>query len=85
MKDQQSSSAAEASSVPEQTDVIVKALDDMPAFLTIPEVGLILRMSKPKVYSLIHQNGFPLKQIDRKFLVQKNEFIRWLKTKSVNT
>jgi len=69
---------------PEYVATIIKELRDMPVFLTIREVGSILRMSKPKVYSYIHQKGFPLIQIDRKLLVCKNEFIKWLKTKTIN-
>ncbi|MFZ3591906.1 helix-turn-helix domain-containing protein [Bacillus sp. DJP31] len=49
-----------------------------PVVLTAKEISQILKISKPTVYELMDQVGFPLLKIGRSKRVLREDFIQWL-------
>jgi len=47
-------------------------------FLTIEEIGNLLRISRSKTYSLIKEKDFPITKIGRCIRVEKSSLLSWL-------
>ncbi|MBI4853560.1 MAG: helix-turn-helix domain-containing protein [Acidobacteria bacterium] len=50
------------------------------SFLTLEEVGEILRLSKSKIYSLVTSGEIPSKKFGRVIRISVSELIGWLET-----
>ncbi|MBA2876375.1 helix-turn-helix domain-containing protein [Thermaerobacillus caldiproteolyticus] len=55
-----------------------KNQEDLPIFLTAGDIAELLKISKPKAYELMKQDGFPLIQFGRSMRVSRDEFFLWL-------
>jgi excisionase family DNA binding protein len=49
--------------------------------LTIPEVAAYLKISKSKVYDLVHKNEIPHIRLGRNVRILESDLIQWLQTK----
>ncbi|KZO01258.1 helix-turn-helix domain-containing protein [Pseudobacillus badius] len=54
--------------------------EELPMFLTADDLASLLKISKPKAYELMKQDGFPLIQFGRSMRVSHDEFFQWLNT-----
>lgn len=52
--------------------------EQVPQYLSIPEVGCILRISRSKSYKLARREGFPLTTLDKRMVVDKDKLREWL-------
>ncbi len=56
-----------------------KSLDEMPAFISIPETAQFLGITKPTLYKLIARDpSFPILSIGKRRLVPVNELKAWI-------
>ncbi len=46
--------------------------------LTVPEIGAILRISRPMAYRVVNQPGFPKIYLGRSIRIPESAFQRWL-------
>ena len=46
-------------------------------FLTVNEVGDILRLGRDKTKKVIHSNGFPYIKLGSTIRIPKKEFVKW--------
>jgi excisionase family DNA binding protein len=56
----------------------VKGLEAFPPVLTMRHIQEITGLSKPKVYELPHQRGFPAIRFGRAIRVPREAFLAWL-------
>jgi excisionase family DNA binding protein len=59
---------------------VQREVSDVPlqALLSIPDVARLLKLSRPKVYNLIHQEGLPVMHFGRASRVSPISLQRWL-------
>ena len=50
----------------------------MSDLLTVLEMAKLLKISRPKAYSLTKQKGFPIIKIGKSIRILKSELYRWL-------
>jgi excisionase family DNA binding protein len=55
-----------------------KTQEELPMFLNAEDISALLKISKPKAYELMKQNGFPLIQFGRSMRVGRDQFFEWL-------
>jgi excisionase family DNA binding protein len=60
----------------------VKNLEDLPAILTVSEVGKVLRFSRAGAYCLVRSPGFPAIKVGRRLIVPKVAFLKWLESRA---
>lgn len=65
----------------EDSNMKYKNQEDLPMFLTAENIKELLKISKPKAYKLMKQDGFPLIQFGRSMRVNRDEFFLWLSQK----
>lgn len=53
-------------------------MNDTIEFLTLPEVARLLKISRSKAYSLIHEKDFPILKIGKCIRVPKKDLLNWL-------
>ena len=52
--------------------------EQLPPFLTIDEVALLMGISRVGAYSLAHSEGFPLTRWGKRMAVSKDKLLNWL-------
>lgn len=55
------------------------AEEDDIVLYTIKDIQRIFHMGRTKASALIHSNGFPVVQINRRYFVEKKALEKWLK------
>ena len=55
-----------------------------PCFLSVPEVGDMLCISRSGAYALVHTPGFPLTKLGKRLIVNRDDLMEWLKTQNPN-
>jgi excisionase family DNA binding protein len=65
----------------EDSNMKYKNQEDLPMFLTAEDIKELLKISTPKTYELMKQDGFPLIQFGRSMRVNRDEFFLWLSQK----
>ena len=55
-----------------------RTLDQLPLALTADDIAMVLGVSKYNAYCLMRSDGFPMKKMGRRLLVQKPQFVEWL-------
>ena len=58
--------------------------DNVPMFLPIEEIGKLLGISRSGVYQLVHQNGFPAMQLEKRLVVYTEDLFKWLEEQKTN-
>lgn len=52
--------------------------EQLPLMLQAPHLMIALKLSKGKVYQLMHRADFPTQRFGRRMMVRKTDFIEWL-------
>lgn len=59
-----------------------KTYDELPLFLNAETVAKVLGISISSTYELMHENDFPSLKIGNRLIVPKEEFRKWIQTKT---
>ena len=59
-----------------------KTYDELPLFLNSETVAKVLGISISSTYELMHENDFPSLKIGNRLIVPKEEFRKWIQTKT---
>ena len=63
---------------------LYRSYDELPLLLTIPEVAMLLRISRAEAYKLSHREGFPVTLVTgKRRMVAKDALFVWLDRQSV--
>ena len=54
------------------------SLNELPLILSASDVAAILGISRAKAYQLFHRLDFPTLKLDKRLLVRRELFFRWL-------
>lgn len=57
--------------------------DQLPIMLTVEQVAQILNLSKTNAYCLFNSTNFPSMKVGKKWLISKNNFMKWIDEVSV--
>lgn len=60
------------------TGEVPRDLEDLPLFLTPPQIAEILQIGRSSAYELVRSKGFPAVKIGRSVRVYREAFIRWM-------
>lgn len=52
--------------------------DQLPQMLSVPEVAVVLGISRAGAYELARSDDFPALRIGNRIVVPKEKFIRWI-------
>ena len=52
--------------------------DQLPLMLSVPEVAVVLGISRAGAYELVRSDDFPALRIGNRIVVPKEKFIRWI-------
>ena len=52
--------------------------DQLPLMLPVPEVAVVLGISRAGAYELVRSDDFPALRIGNRIVVPKEKFIRWI-------
>ena len=52
--------------------------DELPLFLTVPELAKLLSLSRNTTYDLVHRGGFPMVKIGKRILISRDAFQVWV-------
>jgi excisionase family DNA binding protein len=52
--------------------------DQLPLMLSVPEVAVVLGISRAGAYELARSDDFPALRIGNRIVVPKEKFIRWI-------
>lgn len=55
-----------------------KRYDELPLMLSVPEVAMVLGISRAGAYELVRRDGFPTLKIGCRIVVPKEKFIGWI-------
>ena len=62
----------------EKAPPIPRDLEDLPLFLTPPQIAEILQIGRSSAYELVRSKGFPAVKIGRSVRVYREAFVRWM-------
>jgi predicted DNA-binding transcriptional regulator AlpA len=54
-------------------------MENNPTYLKLKDIQKILPLGKTTIYKLFQLDGFPGMRIGSTYVVEKNEFLKWLK------
>jgi predicted DNA-binding transcriptional regulator AlpA len=57
--------------------------DQLPLALSAEEVAQVLGISQAGAYTLMHSEGFPVLNVERRMVVPKTKFLEWLEKQVV--
>ena len=56
-----------------------KSLEDLPIYISAPQVAEVLGISRAQAYAIFHQHGFPAIKIgERRIVCSKTALLKWL-------
>lgn len=55
------------------------SIEELPASLNVNDVASFLQISKTYAYKLVNDEGFPIIRIGSRFIIPKDEFIKWIR------
>ena len=58
-----------------------KSYDELPLMLSVPEVAIVLGISRAAAYELERSKDFPSLRIGTRIVVPKDKFISWINRK----
>ena len=61
---------------------VYKSYDELPLILSVPEVTVVLGISRAGAYELVRSDGFPALKIGSRIVVPKEKFIEWVDEKT---
>lgn len=57
----------------------VRHMDELPAFLTVPEAARVLRLKRSTAYELVRQGAIPSIRLGRQIRVPRDRLLAWLR------
>ena len=60
---------------------VIKEANDLPLVMAPADVAKVLRVSKNKVYEIVHSEGFSAFKVGKQYRVRRDRFFDWLDTK----
>ena len=54
------------------------SFEDMPLFLSAPQIAQVLGISRAGAYQLMHVKGFPTIRLGKRMVVSKEQLLKWL-------
>ena len=64
---------------------MVYSYEDLPLMLSVPDVAEVLGIARAGAYELTKSEGFPAIRIGSRIIVPKEDFIAWIKAKTVES
>ena len=58
---------------------VYKSYDELPLFISSEMLSELLGISLSSCCELMHEKGFPVIRIGKRMVVEKSEFIEWVK------
>ena len=58
-----------------------KSYDELPLMLSVPEIAVVLGISRAAAYELARSKDFPSLRIGTRIVVPKDKFIDWINTR----
>ena len=58
-----------------------KSYDELPLMLSVPEIAIVLGISRAAAYELARSKDFPSLRIGTRIVVPKDKFISWINRK----
>ena len=58
-----------------------KSYDELPLMLSVPEIAVVLGISRAAAYELARSKDFPSLRIGTRIVVPKDKFINWINRK----
>ena len=55
-----------------------KSYDELPLMLSVPEIAVVLGISRAAAYELARSKDFPSLRIGTRIVVPKDKFINWI-------
>lgn len=52
--------------------------NDLPLMLSVPEIGIVLGISRAGAYELVRADSFPKIRIGNRIVVPRDKFITWI-------
>nr|WP_325214412.1 helix-turn-helix domain-containing protein [uncultured Oscillibacter sp.] len=53
---------------------VYKSYEELPLMLTVPDVALVLGISRAGAYELAHSEGFPVLKVGSRIVIPKDKF-----------
>ena len=66
--------------MPESTAKQVTSSAELPLLLTVDEAAKVVRVSRARMYELVHIEGFPAHRFGRTIRIPRDSFLRWIET-----
>ena len=63
--------------------IVYKSYDELPLMLSVPEVAVVLGISRAGAYELVRSDGFPVLKIGSRIVVPKEKFIEWVNAQTL--
>ncbi len=60
----------------------IKSFDELPMFLNAEDISEVLGIAISTTYELMKQKGFPSLKIGRRYVVERENFIKWVQKNS---
>ena len=60
-----------------------KSYDDLPVFISPKELAEILGIDLSNIYELLHQKTIPHVKIGSRYVIPKDDFLRWIKENKI--
>lgn len=60
----------------------IKSFDELPMFLNAEDISEALGIAISTTYELMKQKGFPSLKIGRRYVVERENFIKWVQKNS---
>ena len=57
---------------------VYKSYEELPLMLTVPDVALVLGISRAGAYELAHSEGFPVLKVGSRIVIPKDKFLLWI-------
>ena len=57
---------------------VYKSYEELPLMLTVPDVALVLGISRAGAYELAHSEGFPVLKVGSRIVIPRDKFLLWI-------
>ena len=64
---------------------VYKSYDELPLMLSVPEVAVVLGISRAGAYELVRSDSFPVLKIGSRIVVPKEKFIEWVNAQTLGS
>ncbi len=57
---------------------LISSKEELPLFMTVQDVAIVMRINKTKAYELAKSEGFPSMRLGKRIIVPKESFLEWV-------